>query len=147
VGARVVVQREQGAALEGRVIGVVEQEAGAKSPPGMRLTFGDALPAPGPSPVPPAPAPAPTPSPDAVPAAAAPRPEPGAPEPADSNQRTEIMMVPQIDPSLLAEDTVPSAVSDDVSGPIEKGDPDASQPGDSPDKGRRGRRRRKPNGR
>lgn len=40
VGARVALVRDGKPVVEARVVGVVEQEAGAKSPPGMRLRWG-----------------------------------------------------------------------------------------------------------
>src|SRR5687768_3924143 len=46
VGTPLVVVRESGEKTA-RVIGVVEQEAGAKSPPGMRLVWLDGAQAPG----------------------------------------------------------------------------------------------------
>jgi hypothetical protein len=45
VGSRVTVVREGKPPVEARVVGVVELEAGAKSPPGMRLSWGVAKPA------------------------------------------------------------------------------------------------------
>src|SRR5215470_5591683 len=55
------------ATLEVRVMGVVEQESGAKSPPGMRVAWGEAAKAPSPSPIPsPSATPEPTPAPAIV---------------------------------------------------------------------------------
>ena len=39
VGARVTLIDEHGVAVEARVVSVVEQEAGARSPPGMRVDW------------------------------------------------------------------------------------------------------------
>lgn len=39
VGSQLTVCRESGDPREARVLGVVEQEASAKSPPGMRIAF------------------------------------------------------------------------------------------------------------
>jgi hypothetical protein len=107
------------ATLEVRVMGVVEQESGAKWPPGMRVAWGEAARAPSPSPAP-GPSPAPTPVPTPIPA-----PEP-TPAPAI------VVVAP---PTVIIG-------ADDATSSSEPPDAGASSPDDSAGGGD-GRRRRK----